>query len=217
MSRYLRVSIQGGLPGDEVWSVNPVFAPLMPPFTADETQLATVAQAIATLTVPTTLLGLLSSSATLASVRCEARSDSFELETVGEYFRPVPLAGTGAATKPNQSAIVLSLRTAGVGARRRGRAYWPALAAALSTTTGRVSSPTNTATAEAAAQYLQAIANAIGATLTGVDTWSPVVYSRVGGNSLGVNAVWVGDVLDTQRRRRDTLPENYARNPYPDV
>lgn len=217
MSRYLRVSIQGGLPGDEVWSVNPVFAPLMPPFTADETKLAQVAQSIATLTIPPTLLSLLSSSATVASVRCEARSESFELETVGEYFRPTALAGSGTASKANQSAVTLSLRTAGVGARARGRLYWPALAATLSATTGRITSPSAANMAEAGSQYLQLIANAIGALITGVDTWGPVVYSRVGGSSRMVNAVWCGDVLDTQRRRRDTLPENYARNPYPDT
>lgn len=217
MSRYLRVSVQGQLPGGEVWSVNPVFQPLMPPFTATETTLATVAQSIATLTVPATLLGLLSSSSTITGVRCEARSDSFELEVVGEYIRPAALSGSGTASKPNQSAVVLSLRTAGVGARARGRMYWPAIASTLSTTTGRIASPTNTATAEAGAQYLKLIADAIGVTLTGVDTWNPVVFSRVSNTSRIVNAVWVGDVLDTQRRRRDNLPENYARNTYPDT
>lgn len=215
MSNYLRVSIQGALPGDEKWSVNPVFAPLMPPFTATEDQLITVAQAIAGLTVPSALIGLLSTSATVASVRVEARDASFALQTVGEFARVTPLAGSGTLSKPNQCAIVLSLRTAGVGARSRGRMYWPALVCSTSGTTGRLSSPAPASIASDASAYLKLISNAIGATLTGVDTWSPVVFSRVNNSSRIVNGVWVGDVLDTQRRRRDTLPDNYSRVVYP--
>jgi hypothetical protein len=45
-------------------------------------------------------------------------------------------------------------------------------------------------------------------TLTGADL---AVWSRVGSQLNEVNALQVGDVLDTQRRRRDTLVETYQQ------
>lgn len=215
MPRYLRVSIQGSLPGGEIWSVNPVFAPLMPPFTASPAQLVATAQAIATATVPASLLSLLSLNGSITGVRVEAREADFSLVDVGEYFRPVALPGTGAPDKPNQSSVVFSLRTEGVGARQRGRMYWPALRVTLVASTGRISSPTPALISTDASQYLENVSDAIGSVLTGVDTWHPVIYSRVASTSRDVTGVWVGDIVDSQRRRRDNLPESYARAVYP--
>ena len=217
MSQYMRVSIQGALPAGEVWSVNPVFAPLMPPFSPDSEDMAAAALAVANVEPGSMLRNIMSSSTTITGARLEARSSSFELDDVAEAFRTTPLPGFGSLTKPLQSSVVLSLRTAGVGARARGRLYWPSLAATLNTTSTRIDSAQTADIAAAAAEYLEAISDAIGSVFTGTDTWGPVVFSRVAGTARQVTGVWVGDILDTQRRRRDTVGENYSRVAYPPV
>lgn len=198
-----------------MWSVNPVFTPQMPPFNPTPSQMVAVATAVSGVGIPTSLAALLSSGATVTGVRAEARADDFSLDEVGEFVRTTPAPGSGAPNKPNQSSVVFSLRTDGVGARARGRMYWPALAATLSATTGRMTSPVPATVATEASTYLRNIATAVASVLTGVDTWQPCVFSRVSASNRFVTGVWVGDVLDTQRRRRDKLPETYARAVYP--
>lgn len=219
---YLRLSILGTLPGDEKWSVNPayhfnaIFSPAWDQASADAIVAALVA-GITTTTLPTELKALMSSSAAITGFRLEGRGESEELLGVAEAFYVTPLTGTGTASKPNQAAVVCSLRTTTPGARGRGRMYWPALAIALSTTTGRVLTPTPAATATAFATLLSAIGTII-KNNAGVFPWTDVllaVRSTTDHASRTVNRLQVGDVLDTQRRRRDTLPENYSAVNYP--
>lgn len=121
------------------------------------------------------------------------------------------IAGSGTATKPYQTACVISLRTALAGASRRGRLYWPALGASISG--NRLQSPTDEATVAGNwRDFMEDVITNWGLTALGL---RPVVVSETLATVTPVTNVLVGDVLDTQRRRRDEMPEVYSSVPYP--
>ena len=214
MARYIRVSIQGRLFTNEVWSVNPVFSYLMPPVAVTPEQALAAATAVAAINPGTTLAGYLSTAGTVTGARLEFRGNAFELEQVGEFTRGAPFAGTGSPICPPQTATVISLRSPFPGASARGRAYWPALAPAMSTTTGRLTSASRTALLTDWNAYMASIADAILAAAPGGDTVAPVIWSPTLGTSRFVTSFWVGDVIDTQRRRRDDFDEAYSTLAY---
>jgi hypothetical protein len=119
-------------------------------------------------------------------------------------------SGVGGQTKVNQTSIVFSLRTLRPGVTGRGRMYWPALAATL-TSTGLLATPSNSSLATHAAQVLEFIGTAVPL----AEDMVPVVVSQTADVFTLVNRVLVGNVLDTQRRRRNRLPEQYAASPFP--
>jgi hypothetical protein len=113
-------------------------------------------------------------------------------------------AFTGLATSsplPPQVAVAVTLNTAIVSRRTRGRYYLPPPITAASTALGRLLSGDQTA-----------IANAIAAahTVEGTAGAALVVYSRAGRSVEPCTTIAVGDVFDTIRTRRDKLVEVYA-------
>jgi hypothetical protein len=214
---YFRLSIMGTLPGDEKWTVNPAFhlnltiGPAWDQASGDAIVQALVA-AVTTAALPTSLKNLMSSAAYITGYRLEGRDEDESLLGVSEAFYPTPINGLGTMTKTLQAATVLSLRTNTPGARGRGRMYWPALGAALSTTTGRLTTPTTAAIATDAVALMVLIQETIEAN-AGIFPFSDVllgVRSVTDHQTRTVVRIQVGDVVDTQRRRRDTLPETYA-------
>lgn len=213
MARLIRLSILGAMPSGEVWSVNPVFAvggDFGVPVSA--TQAQTIATACAAVVVPTGLVVLMNNATSVYGVRVEARAINGTLESQAEALKATPTSGTGTNAHPYQTSVVLSLRTATPGPSGRGRLYWPGTGAQLNTATLRLAATFNTSAASAAKTYLSGLATAIQATVTGV---SPVVWSRKTSLLQPVTSIQVGDVLDTQRRRRDTLIESIASIAYP--
>lgn len=103
---------------------------------------------------------------------------------------------------PPQCAIVVSHLTLGAGSRNRGRAYLPAVAASGLTTAGRITSTVRGELLTAYAGWLTSL-DAAGS--------QPIVLSEVGGGAVSfITSVRIGDVIDTQRRRRGSLAESYA-------
>lgn len=213
MANYARVSLQGSLPGGEVWSVNPVYD-LFGTITVSPAEAAAAAAAINGITLGASLLNGISSAGRLTGCRVEFRSASWELEQVGEASRATPLAGVGTPTKTHQSAVVLSLRSSFPGASNRGRLYWPALNTGMDTSTLKITTAQRDALSTDASAYLAAISNAIGTAVTGSDPFLSV-YSPTRGTSRTVASIWVGDTFDVQRRRRDNIVESYAIAVYP--
>lgn len=215
---YLRLTLLGNATNGERWSVNPIYDPegeIQNSWNQANGDL--MAAAAANVVPPAQLLSLMSSTLTITGVRLEGRHNSTdELLGVSEFLHTTPIVGTGTLRLPLQAAVVISLRTDTPGGRGRGRLYWPACGATLSTA-GRLSSPTETVVVGAAQTYLRGISDAMDASvppdpLTSIHL---AVRSRTAKTTPHVNRLQVGDVVDTQRRRRDALPENYANAVYP--
>lgn len=213
MADILRININGAMPGGEVWSVNPVFKiggdfgePVSP------AQALTIATAIAAISVPAGLLAINPAAVTVAGVRVEARTVAGVLETQAEAVKGAPQPGTSASGLPFQSALVFSLRTTTPGARGRGRLYWPACGIAMQPTTLRAVSATVGSALTAMASYLTSIRTAIDTSLDGVGL---TVWSRASLDTSPVTSIQVGDVVDTQRRRRDQSIETYQSVAFP--
>lgn len=212
---YVRVSILGTLAGPEVFSINPVYDPTGEfPGGVDQAQLDAAAVAIANRTVTTALRGLLSTQGIRTGARVEVRSDTDDsLIGISTQSSTTPQAGTGTLVMPLQTAIVASIRTNTPGASGRGRLYWPALAGGLDTT-GRLNSVTHAAFLADMKAYLAGIRSDL-ATAFPTIGFDLAVRSRTTLTTPHAVRIQAGNVLDTQRRRRDSLPEAYLSTTFP--
>lgn len=211
MADLMRVSIFGNLPGGEEWSVNPVFALNDFPVTVTPTQALTVANAIAAIAANADMRSMVPSSVTFTGVRVEARTKAGVLETQAESLKGTPDAGVATVIHPYQTAWVSSLRTTHPGASGRGRLYWPAHGVALGASTFRVPKAVVDATNAGVISYLAAVEGAIQVTFPTVEL---AVWSRTEQALHIVNEIRMGDILDTQRRRRDQIVETYSSGTY---
>jgi len=126
------------------------------------------------------------------------------------YTTPIGGAETGAGHPP-QIALVASLiagQTKGVG--HRGRMFIPGVAAPMDTT-GHITSSYPSSIATSLAAFFATIN-------TSVDQPGTVINASKGGTGLNlappvnkvIDSVQVGNVYDTQRRRRNALVESYS-------
>lgn len=119
-------------------------------------------------------------------------------KNMGQVRVAEALVGTNAgASMPPQNAIVVSLRTALFTRAGRGRFFLPA-PSVNSVDTGRILAATVSSCATAAQKMIQSL-NGAGYTVC--------VYHRSTRTTDAVTSVDVGNVFDTQRRRRDKLVE----------
>jgi hypothetical protein len=118
---------------------------------------------------------------------------------------------TGAQTGdrlPPQLSLGVSWQTPVIGRRGRGRIFLPSNAASQLTSAGRMSSTPQGAAKDAAVTMLEGLAyQAVGGSGPNVQ---PIVTGDPWTNYGVITGVRVGDVLDTQRRRRDQLAETYV-------
>lgn len=213
MAQILRVTVNGALPSGEKWSVNPCWEingsggdPVSPGLAV------TIATALGAVTVPAGLTALMSNQTSLTGYRVEARSLTGDLEAQAEFIKPSATFGSGTAYHPFQTSCVFSLRTPLPGARFRGRLYWPATGAGLVSTTLRLDPTVQSTALSAAKTYLSAMETAIQASLPNANL---TIWSRTYAGFANVNSIRIGNVLDTQRRRRDTLIEAEVSASYP--
>lgn len=211
MTDVLRVSIQGSMPGGEVWSVNPCFATNGSGAVVPNSELQAIATGMAAVPVPTALRLLNVAGVTVDSIRVEARTIAGVLEQQVDAPITAPNFGQGSAKLPYQSSVVLSLRTLVPGGRGRGRLYWPATAPTLDESTLRITLPAIGDIATAAETYLSGMVTAAQVELPAA---SLIVWSRVASLTSPVVNILVGDIVDTQRRRRDAVAEAYASVPF---
>lgn len=211
----IKVTIKGSFISGEVWSINPTFGfgdfgSISP--TVSEMNAAAVA--VNAVNPGTGMLGLLSTGASITGCRIEARSLDGTLQAVSENNRSSALAGTGTPLCPPQTSVAISLRTDTAGGRGRGRLYWPALNVTLSTSTLRWNNTQMSTILGETKTYLSALSEALntafGETNAALDVWSRANAARP-----YVTSIMLGNVVDTQRRRRDTMPEAYIAVAYP--
>lgn len=210
------IRINGSLPGGEVWSVNPKFHnPAGSQYEGYDVLLAwveTIMELNSALVLPPAARNLLSSAGSLVSIRAEYRDAAGNLAQAAEIVTTSPIPGTGTPSKTFQTSFVSSLLTGRPGRSYRGRLYWPALGANIGTTDLRVPDVQLNTYVAGIKDFLLAIQNsqpAVGASKLSVvsDTLSVATP---------VTSIQGGDVLDSQRRRRDSLVEgrvSYAFGP----
>lgn len=116
---------------------------------------------------------------------------------------PTDPAGNNSAGQPlpPQCSIVMSLRTSGAGRSQRGRFYLPGLGTSQVSSTGRLISTERAAFVDPFKTYVDAM-------MAAITDLHLSVYSRKLGSGDDVLKVDMGDVIDTQRRRRNKLSES---------
>ena len=208
---YVRVSILGTQVNEELWSINPVFDPTGEfPGGVDQVALDAAALAIANRTIPTNLRILMSTSAVRTGARVEVRNDADDsLIAISVQGSAAALAGTGTAALPPQSAVVCSIRTNTAGGSGRGRIYWPAMGQGLGAN-GRVGNPTTALLVADFKAYLMGIRSDLAAAFPTIG-FDLAVRSKTTHTTPHAVRLQVGNVIDTQRRRRDALAESYVQ------
>jgi hypothetical protein len=126
-------------------------------------------------------------------------------QATGQILRTMSGTGTYAGTGitnpfPPQLSVCVSLRTSRSGARYRGRFYLPAPLASNGDTIGRI-------VAARVTDVTTALSTAFSAAIGVGPSVIVMIYSRVGRSVEPVLSLDVGNVMDTQRRRRDKLVE----------
>lgn len=218
MTRYARLSIKGTLGTSEVWSINPVLDPSNEiPGAYDQAKWDAFVAAVGAIAVPTQLKAAMSTACAITAIRAEMRdTDTMGFLGASEWTPAAPIAGTGTPSLPPQSSVVMSLRTASALPSGRGRLYWPTLNLAVSSTTLRMQAAKPQQFATEMSSYLTQICAAAGANIGGgAANWGVSVYSPTLRTLTAVTTIKVGDVIDTQRRRRDKMPELYSTAPFP--
>jgi len=103
-------------------------------------------------------------------------------------------------TLPPQIALAVSLRTALATRAGRGRFYLPPFSVAQMDA-GRLPAATQTDVLDQVNQFYDSLI---------ANSHTPVIYHRTAASTTPVTVIAVGDVYDTQRRRRDSYQEAYA-------
>lgn len=213
MADLLKVSLEGQLPGGEVFSVNPVWSFPDANTAVTFAELTAAVAGINALTIPSPVLNMITSGCAWTGCRIEARVATGVLEVLAEGSRTSPVAGTGASDKAFQTSMVTSLRTTFPGASGRGRLYWPATGVGVAPATLRVVAGDVTTFLGGVKSYLTAIEGVLDAQ---VDPGLRLaVWSRTRVALEPVNSITMGDILDTQRRRRDGVSESHTATSWP--
>lgn len=152
-----------------------------------------------------------------------ALSTSGKITRIDTYWYPdvtAPAAGAATASAdyagsstpnlPLQCAVVCSLRTPINTRRGRGRVYWPAVGLTV-TAAGKL----NLANAPSLQTNFRTMFTEIANAWPETGELDLAVVSKVGDTVTPVTQLRVGDVIDTQRRRRDALVEVYQSVVYP--
>lgn len=115
-------------------------------------------------------------------------------------------SGSSSSALPSECAVVCSTLTGFPGRSKRGRFYLPGLAPHVLASSGFLGTEEVTTLLSAC----QAVVQALNAVEAGGDPVAEVVVrSAVLGSYTTVNALKMGNVMDSQRRRRNAIIEDY--------
>jgi len=133
--------------------------------------------------------------------------------STNEYIYPTPIAGGGGSIVANQLALVVTLRTAvSRGPANKGRFYLPMPTAAPGALDGLIPAGEAKGVADNAWTLISGLNAALTASPASNQRVSVMSRTTVTGKPATnhqVTDAWVGRVLDTQRRRRRSLVEDY--------
>jgi len=123
-----------------------------------------------------------------------------------EYTSAYPVGNLSGTQLPPQNSVAVSHRTLQVGPRGRGRMFLPSSSSSI-LAGGRVSTTPQTNIAAAQVALLEGLALDSG---PGTPDIRPVVTGSPWTGYAIINGVEVGNVMDSQRRRRGNLTEAYV-------
>jgi hypothetical protein len=222
----LMVRVLGKSPDGEVWSVNPrfgfhnggVFAQTTPGALALEQWAAKIGALNTGNVLPSGLRGLLSTSLSIEGIRCEVHTLAGQMTQAAEFTLGTPAVGTNTLQRPLNVAACFTLnRGASFGRSGRGRLFFPACAGPALNTSARVPETARNQLSAELVAWLKAVRDAFpDAGGPPSEILRPLVWSRTKGTTQWVQNVAMGDVLDSQRRRRDALRESYSLAAYTD-
>lgn len=195
----------GSMPGGEVWACG-LRTDVPTPDQGAQTVVDSCYDAWATLVGSAT--ALFSTGVSLERVQLRRIGTDGKTTSLFEAANKQTAVGIGTVKLPPQCAVVLSLMTAKAGRSGKGRIYLPLLGTNIGPD-GRIASGGTGGVAGPGARLLTDINSALAANQSGIPRVA-VQSQAAGGGSSEVLAVRVGDVVDTQRRRRDALVENYV-------
>ena len=133
-----------------------------------------------------------------------------DLNTIEHVYAPPVAGGASGNPHPNQVTLCVSLSTDfSRGYAHRGRFYLPMPSIPVDGTTGLISAATAGQVAAATKTFIEALADEPGLDIGPLNMKVLVMSQRGSGVTNVVTGVDVGRVLDTQRRRRTDLPEDY--------
>lgn len=157
------------------------------------------------------LLKALSAGASLTRIRVAYIDSAGVTAQVAEAPMTGGWVSSDAVLLPYQCAVVCSLLSGRPGRSYRGRIYWPALGVTIDDTTIKLA----TSEAQGIADDAAALLTDIGG-LAGPDALMvPAVASTRLGITSFVSSIRVGNVVDTQRRRRNSAVETYVSSAVP--
>ena len=135
-------------------------------------------------------------------------TDGKYLEDAKIYDYPAPVTGTINYAMPPQDSVVVSLLTAAKrGLANRGRIYLPSGFADVGNN-GKVTTANQTSIANRFVTFINAV-NGVG-TSTGANTVASIVSGVGAGAIRNITSIEVGNLMDSQRRRRNRLTETYV-------
>lgn len=210
LGTFNKVILSGAFAGGETWSTGLCLADFtsttsdaVDSFTELEAAAANILAYVDTNAGSLPFSGL-SSAGSVEQVRVECRDASNTLIQAAEAVTSDSIVGSPAPVQASQTALVASLMTGQPGRRYRGRMYWP-LCTSAPTTSWRVATAVRDAVANGTVDYVNACGVALSA---GALVSQAAVVSLTGQVCTVVQSVRVGDVFDTQRRRRDAFVES---------
>lgn len=222
LTRHLYLQWGGSLPGNETWSCGVRMAPPGP------TEAALPTRENASTLLEDGLVAVVQAFHTRANtgIHSAAKLQFVKANLIGvdgkyeslvtneRVLANLPGGAAGAIPPPNQCAMVVSLRAdVSRGAASKGRFYLPLpVTSTLDATTGLLAADWVGAIEESSTTFVSQLNAALQVTVPGFFGWFVAIMSRkaTGPATRRVENVLVGRVIDTQRRRRRSLPESYV-------
>lgn len=201
---HVRIALKGQVSsGKDVWSCGFSLPPIVGVTQSDleDLALAAVTGFYTDFWTPCTLL--IPPATTLLSATAQAINAAGQVTVSGDGVFTSAAPGTSSSPSlPPECSIVVSLRTGQAGPRGRGRMYLPPFATNALAADGQITSTCQSTVADGMQDFM--------------DTWNaappgyPVsVASNAGLFVAAVDNIKVGRTVDSQRRRRNTIPEGY--------
>lgn len=201
---HTKVTLLGHLStGTASWSCSFATPPQVGATEADMVVTALAAHTLFNTNVWTAHTSRWAAATTLIGARASQVDVSGHETVSGSSFLTTPIAGTGSGAQlPPECAVVVSLRTTTPGPRGRGRMYLPGPVSNNLGNNGELH-------ADFASEVADGMQGFVNAWNADIDTLRFSVASSVGGFVTAVSSVRVGNVVDSQRRRRWSIPEAY--------